>query len=330
VTATPGTGVVPGPGGRTVNRFLAALRPPRTRPLVVAHRGASAFAPENTLEAAEEGLAEGADAWEFDVRLTRDGVPVVVHDASLLRTTDVAGRFPDDPRGANGYLVAEFEAEEIRGLDAGSWFVAAGGGKRSADWFGTRAELSDAEVARYAARGVRVPTLRECLEWTRQAGWLANVEVKTWPGHDRTVVAAVLAEVAACRVADRVLISSFDHDDVAEVARSRLPVATGVLALQPFYQPARYVREVVGADCYHPSAEALGACPDGGRVPPGVDEFRAEDLHALRRADVPVLCYTVNDASPGGLARRLAVAGVSALFTDDPRGMRRAFDGDGR
>src|SRR4051794_37261026 len=84
--------------------WLRALRRPRPgRPLIIAHRGDSSHAPENTLEAALLGRDSGADAWELDVQLTRDGVPVVVHDETLLRTTDVARRFAGDPRGDDGF-----------------------------------------------------------------------------------------------------------------------------------------------------------------------------------------------------------------------------------
>src|SRR5262245_40461347 len=60
------------------NRFLALLESPRDRPAIIAHRGDSFHAPENTLEAARLGWEAGAEAWEFDVQLTRDGVPVVL------------------------------------------------------------------------------------------------------------------------------------------------------------------------------------------------------------------------------------------------------------
>ena len=68
------------------NRFLDRLRSSSARPMVVAHRGDSYHAPENTLEAARLGWEAGAEAWELDVQLTRDGVAVVCHDESLVRT----------------------------------------------------------------------------------------------------------------------------------------------------------------------------------------------------------------------------------------------------
>src|SRR5262245_3692480 len=84
------------------------------RPMIVAHRGDSYRAPENTIEAARLGFEAGADAWELDVRLTADGVPVVIHDATLARTTDVARRFAGDPRAGLGFPVAAFTWVEIR------------------------------------------------------------------------------------------------------------------------------------------------------------------------------------------------------------------------
>lgn len=64
-------------------------------PLIIAHRGASAVAPENTIAAFEAAIQAGADGIEFDVRLTRDGVPVVIHDETLYRTVGVRGRVAD-------------------------------------------------------------------------------------------------------------------------------------------------------------------------------------------------------------------------------------------
>lgn len=102
--------------------------------LVVAHRGASAEAPENTLESFRLGLVQGADALELDVHLSADGVPVVIHDPDLRRTTDRAGQ------------VAHLTVAELQAADAGARFTADGG--RSFP---------------YRGQGVRVPTLEEVL-----------------------------------------------------------------------------------------------------------------------------------------------------------------------
>src|SRR4030095_1405241 len=79
-------------------------------PLIIGHRGASAVAPENTLGAFELAVQDGADGIEFDVRLSQDGVPVVIHDATLARTGLVDG------------VVAELSAEVLGRTNVGSWF----------------------------------------------------------------------------------------------------------------------------------------------------------------------------------------------------------------
>jgi glycerophosphoryl diester phosphodiesterase len=79
-------------------------------PLIIGHRGASAVAPENTLAAFREAVAVGADGVEFDVRLTRDGIPVVIHDRDLRRTGGVTQR------------IADVTSAELAKVDVGSWF----------------------------------------------------------------------------------------------------------------------------------------------------------------------------------------------------------------
>lgn len=314
----------PATRAKTANRFLTRLHAARSRPMVVAHRGDSSHAPENTILAARLGHKTGADAWEFDVQVTRDGITVVIHDGSLIRTTDVVERFPDDPRAGAGYRVSDFDYEEVRSLDAGAWFLEPKGGHRTAEAFGTRDRIDGETLDRIAAGEVRVPSLRECLDLTARLDWLANVEIKSFPGADPRLLPAVRGEIEAGGVADRVLLSSFDHDDLAS-PMSHLPVATGALTTTPLHRPERYVREVIGADCYHPSAHALGAASERYLKSPGPEHLRAGDLAALKARGVPVLVYTVNDPRPGGLAEHLARAGASGLFTDVPGGLLRLF-----
>jgi glycerophosphoryl diester phosphodiesterase len=81
-------------------------------PLIIGHRGASAVAPENTLAAFREAIAVGADGIEFDVRLTQDSVPVVIHDRDLRRTGGLSQR------------IADVTWAELAKIDVGSWFSA--------------------------------------------------------------------------------------------------------------------------------------------------------------------------------------------------------------
>ncbi len=88
-------------------------------PLIIAHRGASADAPENTIAAFKEAMRQHADAIEIDVRMTADSQLVVMHDSNVQRTTNGSG------------AVADFTLEELRTLDAGSWFSAIFSGERT-------------------------------------------------------------------------------------------------------------------------------------------------------------------------------------------------------
>jgi len=97
--------------------------------ILVAHRGASAYAPEHTLEAYELAIKQGADYVEQDLQITKDGVLVCLHDTSLERTTNVEDIFPDrfreesvENRKIKHWHVADFTLAEIKRLDAGSWF----------------------------------------------------------------------------------------------------------------------------------------------------------------------------------------------------------------
>lgn len=129
-------------------------------PFLWAHRGASALAPENTLAAFDLARDEGADGIELDVHLSRDGIPVVIHDETLERTTD--------GRGA----VSCLRACELRRLDAGRWFSP-------------------------AFAGERIPLLSEVLDWAG-ADMPLNVELKTLRAGEVTL--RLLKEFPRCRV----------------------------------------------------------------------------------------------------------------------------------
>lgn len=111
--------------------MTAQSMPPPKKPLLVAHRGASGYAPEHTLAAYEIAIKQGADFVEQDLQVTKDGVLICLHDADLGRTTNVSEVFPDrqttrDALGTGtpkrGWYAVDFTLAEIKRLDAGSWF----------------------------------------------------------------------------------------------------------------------------------------------------------------------------------------------------------------
>jgi glycerophosphoryl diester phosphodiesterase len=108
-----------------------------SRKLLIAHRGASAYAPEHTRAAYELAIEQGADFVEQDLGVTRDGVLVCLHDPTLERTTNVEDVFPDrftESGGRRRWFVGDFTLAEIRRLDAGSWRGAEFSGERIPTW----------------------------------------------------------------------------------------------------------------------------------------------------------------------------------------------------
>jgi glycerophosphoryl diester phosphodiesterase len=173
-----------------------------TAPVVVAHRGASAYAPENTLAAFHLADDQDADLFEIDVRETKDRELVLLHDATLARTTDVERVFP----GRAPWRVTDFTLAEIRRLDAGSWFT------RDHD-------------------GERVPTLAETLREMSDSDLGLLLEIKT-DGQRPDLEARVAAELRAHPVwqhPGRVVVQSFDWAAV-RAFHARLPqVPVGLL-----------------------------------------------------------------------------------------------------
>jgi len=162
-------------------------------PSVIGHRGAAAYAPENTLAGFRAAKGLGCSWVEFDVRLTGDGRLVVCHDDRLDRTTNGRGRISKLPLAA------------LQKLDAGSWF--------------------DPHFA-----GERIPTLDEALACCRELGLGANVEIKAERGRGPAAagaVAAVLERLAG--QSPPVLISSFLADAVGEAAVRMPSVPCGML-----------------------------------------------------------------------------------------------------
>lgn len=180
---------------------------------IIAHRGARSLAPENTLVAARRAHGVGADLWETDVAVTADDHLVLMHDDSMMRTTDVADKFPDRvPAPFSTYTF-----DEIRSLDAGFWF-------ERDDPFGQIATgaVDAAELATYV--GARVPTLREAFELTLELDWVVNLELKTQPAPKDSfdVVTAVLKVAEDVGIGpDHLLFSSANHEWLKTLKRRR-------------------------------------------------------------------------------------------------------------
>lgn len=189
------------------------------RPLtVIAHRGASAYAPENTVPAFDLAVTMGADVVETDVQMTRDGQLVCVHDTTLARTTDARLRYPYRAP----WSVGDLTLAEIRSLDAGSWF--------------------DGSFA-----GTRVPTLQETLEAVDgRAGLLLEFKRPAlYPGiADAAVAELVRAGWLGGPVRDAPLVAqSFDWGFMGRFNALAPTVTAGLLGRLP---SSRRMRELSG------------------------------------------------------------------------------------
>ena len=222
---------------------------------VIAHRGGGALAPENTLAALDVARAYGFRAVEFDTRLAADDVPVVIHDATLERTTDATGP------------VAAHTAAELGRLDAGSWCA-----------------------PRFA--GARVPTLAATLAHCRAHGLWPNVEIKCVRG-DEERAGAVVAQAVAVAYRD-VLRAHGDRAESIEPRAPLLSsfssaALIGARRAAPDLPRGYLVREVP-AD-WRDGLDALGCVS----VHVDHERLTREQACAIKSAGGWLFCYTVDD-----------------------------------
>jgi len=164
------------------------------RPVIFAHRGASAHSPENTLSSFNLALLQGADAVELDVKLCADGYVVVFHDPTLDRTTNGSGR------------ISHKTLAELRDLDAGAFF---------SDKF----------------RGEKIPLLEEVFEAVAKKTFI-NIEFKNYTTLRDQLVDKVCALVAKHGLEDRVLFSSFSAANLEKASQLLPRVPRGLLAVE--------------------------------------------------------------------------------------------------
>jgi glycerophosphoryl diester phosphodiesterase len=243
---------------------------------VIAHRGASSEAPENTMAAFRRAVEAGAEFIETDLQLSRDARLVAVHDDMLDRTTN-----------ARGPVTAK-TLEELRQLDAGSWFTGAG---FSGDGSGGAPQESFA--------GQRIPTIEEILAFGREHDIGLYLEMKTpaVSGAEHTLVGALRASGEIMRT----VVLSFDLSQLAKVRRFEPLIVTGHL-------------------CDKPAPDAVRKAVENGsrQLLPRADCVTSELLKEAHASDLKVVTWTVNEPEQ---AAALVAAGVDGIITDYPREM---------
>ncbi len=315
------------------------------KPIVIAHRGASGYLPEHTLPAKAMAHAMGADYLEQDVVLTKDGVPVVLHDIHLEYTTDVADRFPDHRRDDGHFYAIDFELAEIQQLQAHERVRISLDGDRTAV-FPDRYPLQ--------ASTLRVPTLAEEIDliagMDRSRGTTTGlyIELKA-PNFHRAagydMASSILQVLKDKGYADRpgqVYLQSFD-DTVLRYLRDDLDCQLPLIQL--IADPAwgedskvdyAFLQTAAGLDQVASYADGIGpwyrqillGYDDSGEVElsdlVGLAQARGLQVHpyTLRLEDIPEGVENFDEL----MQLMFKKAGVDGIFTDFPDLTRRYID----
>ncbi|HWN11505.1 MAG TPA: glycerophosphodiester phosphodiesterase family protein [Pyrinomonadaceae bacterium] len=255
------------------------------KPLILGHRGASALAPENTLAAFSRAIRDGADGIEFDVRLSRDKVPVVIHDASLKRT------------GLMDRLVSDLTAAELQKIDVGRSFARAPDG-------------DDALFGDDVSAHNRLPLLAEVFELYRANEGLLYVEMKCEPTEGVALATEVVRVIHESEFSHRVVVESFDFGAIAEVKRIDANVRTAALFEPKISNPISALRPLTMINL----ARECGA-----------DELalhhllaRASFIEKAQAQGFEVVVWTVDDPK---WVTRAASMSIKALIANNPAPM---------
>ncbi|HZG50504.1 MAG TPA: glycerophosphodiester phosphodiesterase [Pyrinomonadaceae bacterium] len=247
------------------------------RPLVMAHRGGAALWPENTAHAFAQAVALGADVLEMDLHATADGALVVIHDATVDRTTNGAGR------------VSALTLAELKRLDAGYRWTNDGG-----------------RTHPFRNKGMTVPTLREVLDEFPRAR--LNIDIKQ---AQPSLVKSFCRMLSETRAAARVTVASFNSQTLAEFRRECPDVSTAagtdeVFALSADLQAGRGLAAGRARFRVVQVPETIG-----GRA-----WLTAELVAAAQRAGLEVHVWTVNDEAGMRRLVALGVDGIITDYPD--------------
>lgn len=182
--------------------------------VIYAHRGASGSAPENTMAAFRKAVKLGSHGIECDIQMSKDGKLVVCHDELVNRTTDGKG------------FIKDMAYEEIRKLDAGSWF-----GKEY--------------------QGEHIPLLEELLELVQKSGICLNIELKNGIVQYEGMEDQVVDMVKSYGLLDKTIFSSFNHYSLFDIKEKYPEAYTGALYMEGLYQPWNYFKSIK-CNCAHP------------------------------------------------------------------------------
>jgi len=247
-------------------------------PLIIGHRGASALAPENTLAAFSRALDDGADGIEFDVRLSADEQPIVIHDATLKRTAGIKTALGDLP------------AAEIAEINAGSWF-----------------NRKFPKLAHASYEKQTVPTLNQVFRMFSSNNALLYLEMKCDDGGWDRLAKEVVTLIKRFRIANRTIVESFNLGAIKEIKRIDSNVRTAALFEPTVKRPKTLLRKL----------SAIELAQDCGADEIALHHSLVTSRVALKAAalKLPLVVWTVDDAR---WIQRALLWNIKALITNDP------------
>lgn len=257
---------------------------PSIMPLVIGHRGSSAVAPENTIAAFVRAFRDGADGIEFDVRLASDGVPVIIHDATLQRTGQMPGQ------------VSDFTAAVLGRIGVGSWF---------------NERYPDAAKRKYEEE--TIPSLVQLFRAVADRPGLLYLEMKSEGQQAERLATAVLMQVKEFKLSDRVIVESFDLSALEIVRRIDPTIRTAALFEPRLKRPLSVLQGSALID--------LAVKAGAGEVALHRNLIRKRVVARATSLGLPIVVWTVDDPVWIDRARSL---GIKALITNDPHKMVQA------
>jgi glycerophosphoryl diester phosphodiesterase len=295
--------------------------------LNIAHRGARAFAPENTIQAIRIAQRLGANAVEIDVQMSRDGELIVFHDDDVMRCSDGIHKYPLH----TDYAVSAFTWEELLALDVGTWYVhqlAKAPLHREPylrDILEEEVErwITPADADEFQSGSVRIPRLKDALLVARECKLVVVLDLKTIPRRYPSIATKTVELIRDLGVQSEALITSFDHVLLGEVRTRDGTIATGVLTDERLYHPREYI-QALDADAFEPACTADSDVIRRGVSP---DDLDTTAIHELTNVGVMVNVWTENTEAR---MHALIDAGVTGIFTDYPNRLARVLTALGR
>jgi len=254
--------------------------------IIIAHRGYRSIRAENTMEAFRAALGK-SDMFEFDVQFTKDFKPVVVHDDSLVRTTNVKEIF----KHRSSYNVRDFDLKEIEKLDSSSWF-------EKADPYKTIKNHKVSIAVLNAINDKSVATLDEVLTFIKENNFPANLEIKDSTFWDNDAIAkTIAAKVVEYDIINLCIVSSFNHNYLKYIKTNYPQIKIAALFEKKDPNDIQNYLTNLKADAYH------------------IDKTLAveEKINKLKNIGIYTNVYTINSKDE---EKKLFDMGIKGIFTD--------------